>query len=157
MGEPFNLTIAQKLPTLTCEGVGKRSEINCDFLSNIELYHETLTDVGKATLIICLLKYKIQGKILTELGSSRQTTIVKQVENHITNVSDSEIGIQGESATATLTAGNEIRSLSYLKKVDKPKISHYPRFCMAHKTPRHKPKLCQTEKTKTKQDLNEIF
>lgn len=64
----FDYNTAQKLPMLIIEREDKRTESIRDFLNSIEFYHDTLTNQGKATLIKFILKCKIQGKALSELG-----------------------------------------------------------------------------------------
>lgn len=72
----FDFNIAQKLPIFNASNEEKRSEELRDFLNTIEFYHETLAESSKKTLIKFLLKCKIQGRALTELGSSVPDTLL---------------------------------------------------------------------------------
>lgn len=65
----FDYNTAQKLPILSIEREDKRTECIRDFINNVEFYHNTLNNQGKITLISFIIKCKIQGKALTELGN----------------------------------------------------------------------------------------
>lgn len=69
----FDYGVAQKLPMLSIEREDKRTESIRDFLNNVQFYHDTLSERGKTTLITFVVKCKIQGKTLTELGATSPT------------------------------------------------------------------------------------
>ena len=66
----FDYGRAQKLPGLNIDKDENRDEQIRDFLNNVEFYHDTLTATEQTILIKFLLKCKIQGRSLTELGQT---------------------------------------------------------------------------------------
>lgn len=73
MGKPFNFSIVHNLSTLTYD---EECKLIRDFLSNVEIFYTTPNEVSKCTLITFLLKWKIKGKGVIELGPGRPTSIV---------------------------------------------------------------------------------
>lgn len=74
MTENFDFNTAQKLPVFNIKDETKRGEELRDFLNNVEFYHDTLSTASKPILIKFLLKCKIQGKALSELGTTVPAT-----------------------------------------------------------------------------------
>lgn len=66
----FDFSTAQKLPVLNVDQESKRGENLRDFINSVEFYHDMLKQEAKPILVKFLLKCKVQGKALTELGSS---------------------------------------------------------------------------------------
>lgn len=78
----FDYNAAQKLPTLVIEKEENREEKIRDFLNGIEFYHDLLKDEDKPNLVKFIIKCKIQGKALTELGTIT-TTDFKELKRQI--------------------------------------------------------------------------
>lgn len=70
----FEYAIAQKLPVLAITSDEKRNSSIRDFLNGVEFYHDSLDANGQSTLIKFLLKCKIQGQALDELGTLEPAT-----------------------------------------------------------------------------------
>lgn len=86
----FDFSKAQKLPVLTCEENNKRTENIRDFLNNIEFYHDTLKKDSQTMLIKFLLKCKIQGRALTELGAAKIETFEQLKTNLVSKCGDKD-------------------------------------------------------------------